>query len=141
MKNIPSYDVKTSECLEMTIIKIGKSSRRSFSLRHFVEFAYFCSFYASLPGLFYHSLNTQLLIGTITFLSLTGFLVFTLFFLAATVNAVIISLFVSLAAAGGFLAIFFTLALVVISTATITTTIAVLITTASHRSADKGSSI
>ncbi|KAI3863786.1 hypothetical protein MKW98_031378 [Papaver atlanticum] len=129
--------------------------------------------------------------GTITFLSLTGFLVFMLFFVGATINAVIISLFISLAAAGGFLAIFFacitavyigalSVALVVISTATITTVIAVLITTgwliffyalwwvakktisfaerslnitssalsaysagrhASHRSADKGSSI
>ncbi|KAI3855802.1 hypothetical protein MKX03_014797 [Papaver bracteatum] len=78
--------------------------------------------------------------GTITFLSLTGFLVFMLFFVGATINAVIISLFISLAAAGGFLAIFFacitavyigalSVALVVISTATITTVIAVLITT------------
>ncbi|KAI3979903.1 hypothetical protein MKX01_042557 [Papaver californicum] len=78
--------------------------------------------------------------GTITFLSLTGFLVFMLFFLAATINAVVISLFISLAAAGGFLAIFFacitavyigalSVALVGISTATITTVIAVLITT------------
>ncbi|XXG53479.1 hypothetical protein AAC387_Pa03g1563 [Persea americana] len=79
-------------------------------------------------------------VGTITFLSLTGLLVFMLFFLAATANAVIISLLMSLAAAGGFLALFFTcmtgiyiaalsVALFVISTATVSAIIAVIVAT------------
>lgn len=79
-------------------------------------------------------------VGSITFLALTGLLVFMLFFLAATVNAIIISLLVSLAAAGGLLALFFTciagiyiaalsVALFVISTATISTIIAALVAT------------
>ncbi|KAL2955689.1 hypothetical protein AAZX31_18G043100 [Glycine max] len=46
-------------------------------------------------------------VGTVTFVALTGLLVFMLFFLAATVNAIVISLLMSLAAAGGFLALFF----------------------------------
>lgn len=77
-------------------------------------------------------------VGTITFLTLAGLLVFMLFFVAATVNAVVISLVMSLAAAGGFLAIFFacvaaiyigalSVAIFVISTATISCIIAVLI--------------
>ncbi|KAL0463170.1 UNVERIFIED_CONTAM: hypothetical protein Slati_0204600 [Sesamum latifolium] len=79
-------------------------------------------------------------VGTISFLALTGLLVFMLFFIAATVNAIVISLLVSLAAAGGFLAIFFTCAAVIyvgalavavfaISTATISAVIAVLVAT------------
>ncbi|KAK7305661.1 hypothetical protein VNO77_43569 [Canavalia gladiata] len=46
-------------------------------------------------------------VGTVTFVALTGLLVFVLFFLAATINAIVISLLMSLAAAGGFLALFF----------------------------------
>lgn len=49
-------------------------------------------------------------VGAVTFVALTGLLVFMLFFLAATINAVVISLLMSLAAAGGFLALFFALA-------------------------------
>lgn len=76
-------------------------------------------------------------VGTVTFLALTGCLVFMLFFLVATMNAIVISLLLSLAAAGVFLAFFFTcvaavyvgalfIAAFVISTATISTIIAVL---------------
>ncbi|XP_062150846.1 uncharacterized protein LOC133859455 [Alnus glutinosa] len=79
-------------------------------------------------------------VGTITFLALTGLLVFMLFFVAATFNAIVISLLVSLAAAGGFLALFFTcvtfiyigalsVAAFVISSATISAIIAALIAT------------
>ncbi|KAE8713353.1 KANADI like transcription factor, putative isoform 1 [Hibiscus syriacus] len=79
-------------------------------------------------------------VGTISFLTLTGLLVFMLFFLAATVNAIIISFLIALAAAGGFLAIFFacvtviyigalSVAAFVISTATISTIIAALVAT------------
>ncbi|KAL9230627.1 hypothetical protein vseg_005955 [Gypsophila vaccaria] len=77
-------------------------------------------------------------VGTITFLTLTGILVFLLFLAAATTNAVILSLFVSLAAAGGCLAIFFacvaaiyigalSVAVFVISSVTISAIITVLI--------------
>ncbi|EEF33870.1 uncharacterized protein LOC8258727 [Ricinus communis] len=79
-------------------------------------------------------------LGSITFVTLTGLLVFMLFFLAATVNAIVVSLLISLAAAGGFLALFFacvtavyigalSIAVFVISTATISAIIAVLIAT------------
>lgn len=78
-------------------------------------------------------------VGTVTFVSLTGLLVFMLFFLAATINAVVISLLMSLAAAGGFLAFFFvcataiyigalSIAIFVISVTTFWTIVAVLIT-------------
>lgn len=79
-------------------------------------------------------------IGTITFLALTGLLVFMLFFVAATINAIVISLLVSLAAAGGFLAIFFgcmtavyigalSIAVFAISTVTISAIVAALVAT------------
>ncbi|XP_058742983.1 uncharacterized protein LOC131615836 [Vicia villosa] len=78
-------------------------------------------------------------VGTVTFVSLTGLLVFMLFFLAATINAIVISLLMSLAAAGGFLAFFFvcataiyigalSIAIFVISVTTFWTIVAVLIT-------------
>lgn len=78
--------------------------------------------------------------GSVTLLTLTGFLVFVLFFLAATFNAVVISLLMSLAAVGGFLAIFFacvtaiyvgalTVAVIAISTATVSAIVAVVIAT------------
>ncbi|KAK1370781.1 KANADI like transcription factor [Heracleum sosnowskyi] len=76
-------------------------------------------------------------VGTVTFLALTGCLVFMLFFLVATMNAIVISLLLSVAAAGVFLALFFTcvaavyvgalfIAAFVISTATISTIIVIL---------------
>ncbi|KAL8109260.1 uncharacterized protein LOC141670622 [Apium graveolens] len=76
-------------------------------------------------------------VGTVTFLALTGCLIFMLFFLVATMNAVVISFLLSIAAAGVFLAFFFTcvaavyvgalfIAAFVISTATISTIIAVI---------------
>ncbi|KAK8532258.1 hypothetical protein V6N13_131596 [Hibiscus sabdariffa] len=79
-------------------------------------------------------------VGTVTFLTLTGLLVFMLFFLAATVNALIISFLIALAAAGGFLAIFFacvtviyvgalSVAAFVISIATISAIIAAVVVT------------
>lgn len=46
-------------------------------------------------------------VGTITFIALTGLLIFMFFLLVATANAIIVSVLMSLAAAGGFLAIFF----------------------------------
>jgi hypothetical protein len=77
-------------------------------------------------------------VGTVSFVSLTGLLVFTLFFLAATINAIVISLLMSLAAAGGFLALFFvcstaiyigslSIAIFVISVTTFWTIVAILI--------------
>ncbi|KAK1441374.1 hypothetical protein QVD17_07224 [Tagetes erecta] len=45
--------------------------------------------------------------GIVTFLALTGMLVFMVVFAAATVNAIVISLLISFAAVGGFLAVFF----------------------------------
>ncbi|XP_061340349.1 uncharacterized protein LOC133286863 [Gastrolobium bilobum] len=79
-------------------------------------------------------------VGSVTFVALTGLLVFMLFFLAATINAIFISLLMSLAAAGGFLALFFafvtaiyigalSLAIFVISITTFWAIVAVLITT------------
>ncbi|KAE8673142.1 putative ADP-ribosylation factor GTPase-activating protein AGD11-like [Hibiscus syriacus] len=79
-------------------------------------------------------------VGTITFLTLAGLLLFTLFFLAATVNAIIISALIALAAAGVFFAIFFacvtvtyivalSVAAFVISTATISAIIAAVVVT------------
>ncbi|XP_061340348.1 uncharacterized protein LOC133286862 [Gastrolobium bilobum] len=79
-------------------------------------------------------------VGSVTFVALTGLLVFMLFFLAATINAIVISLLMSLAAAGGFLALFFasvtaiyigalSLAIFVISVTTFWAIVAVLITT------------
>ncbi|KAE8664768.1 KANADI like transcription factor, putative isoform 1 [Hibiscus syriacus] len=79
-------------------------------------------------------------VGTITFLTLAGLLLFTLFFLAATVNAIIISSLIALAAAGVFFAIFFacvtviyivalSVAAFVISTATISAMIAAVVVT------------
>ncbi|XP_073221139.1 uncharacterized protein [Cicer arietinum] len=78
-------------------------------------------------------------VGAVTFVSLTGLLVFTLFFLAATINAIVISLLMSLAAAGGFLALFFacataiyigalSIAIFAISVTTFWTIVAILIT-------------
>ncbi|GAU12386.1 hypothetical protein TSUD_253370 [Trifolium subterraneum] len=77
-------------------------------------------------------------VGTVSFVSLTGLLVFTLFFLAATINAIVISLLMSFAAAGGFLALFFvcatgiyigslSIAIFVISVTTFWTIVAILI--------------
>ncbi|XP_027336260.1 uncharacterized protein LOC113850093 isoform X2 [Abrus precatorius] len=79
-------------------------------------------------------------VGTVTFVALTGLLVFLLFFVAATINAILISLLMSLAAAGGFLALFFafvtaiyigalSVAIFAISVATFWTIVAVLIIT------------
>lgn len=76
-------------------------------------------------------------VGTVTFLALTGCLLFMLFFLVATMNAIVISFLLSIAAAGVFLAFFFTcvaavyvgalfIAAFVISTATISTITVVL---------------
>ncbi|KAE8679755.1 KANADI like transcription factor, putative isoform 1 [Hibiscus syriacus] len=79
-------------------------------------------------------------VGTVTFLTLTGLLLFTLFFLAATIDAIIISSLIALAAAGVFFAIFFacvtviyivalSVAAFVISTATISAIIAAVVVT------------
>lgn len=83
--------------------------------------------------------SSLLQVGTVTFVAVTGLLVFMLFFLAATINAIVISLLMSLAAAGGFLALFFafataiyigalSVAIFVISVTTFWTIVAILIT-------------
>ncbi|KAE9596122.1 hypothetical protein Lal_00030977 [Lupinus albus] len=79
-------------------------------------------------------------VGTITFVALTGLVVFLLFLVAATINAIFFSLLISLVAAGGFLALFFafvsaicigalSVAIFAISTVVFWTTVAILITT------------